>query len=548
MVLPGSWTRCVPYLLAMLALSACGGGGSPRATASPGPSNRAPTFTSPPALSVPENTSGVFFTVAASDPDGNAVSFSLTGGPDQGRLRISPAGALTFVAPPDFESPGDSNRDNVYQVTVTASDGNATATQSLTVTVTDVVGTTFRVRRVVTGLDMPVFLAPVPDGSGRVFVAQLPGRVVILTPSTGQVAATPFLDVTTQVSTDGERGLLGFATAPDYASSGTFYVYLTALDGAIEVRRYRTLAGDPNRADPASGDVILRIAHPRTNHNGGWIGFAADNLLYIATGDGGGAGDPDNNGQNRNTLLGKILRVDPSRDAFPTEADRDYAIPAANPFVAGGGAPEVLAYGLRNPFRCSFDPQTGNLWIGDPGQDTVEEIDLLGPEDAGANFGWPIMEGTVPFRGGSTAGLTLPVAEYRNGVGPREGSTVIGGYVYRGGVESLQGQYLFGDFTQPNLWSFPIAAIIPGTTLPSAQFTIRNIDFAPDVGVYTNIVSFGVDQSGQVYIVDLNGDIFVIEPVPGGVPLAQSLARPQALGRMPPWMGERAAGRLIMRR
>lgn len=543
----GRWmSRGLVWMLA-LAIAACGGGGSPSAAPSP-PANRAPTFTSPPAISVPENTAGVFFTVTASDADNNALTFSLSGGPDQARLRMSTGGALTFVTPPDFEAPTDSNRDNVYQVTVSVSDGSTSATQSLAITVTDLVGATFRVRRVATGLDMPVFLAPVPDGSGRVFVTQLPGRVVILTPSTGQVAATAFLDVTTQVSTDGERGLLGFATAPDFASSGTFYVYLTALDGAIEVRRYRTVTGDRNRADPASADVILRIAHPRNNHNGGWIGFGPDNLLYIATGDGGGSGDPDNNGQNTSTLLGKILRVDPSTDAFASDPNRDYAIPAGNPFASSGGAPEVLAYGLRNPFRNSFDPQTGDLWIGDVGQDTVEEIDRLRAGEKGLNFGWPIMEGTVPFRGGSTTGLTPPVAEYRHGTGTREGRTVIGGLVYRGPVESLQGQYLFADFVQPNLWSFPLAAITPGATLPSAQFTVRNGDFAPDAGVYANIVSFGVDDAGQAYIVDLNGDIFVIEAVPGGVPRAASLAWPQSIGRGRAMRGDGAAGRLVMRR
>ena len=529
-------------LAAVLAMAACGGGGgSP--SAAPALSNRAPTFTSPPAISVPENTSGVFFTVTATDPDNNALTYSISGGPDAARLRISTGGALTFVTPPDFENPADASRDNVYQITVGVSDGSLSTTQSLAITVTDVVGSTFRVRRVVTGLDMPVFLAPVPDGSGRVFVVQLPGRIVILTPSTGQVAATPFLDVTTQVSTDGERGLLGFATAPDFATSGTFYVYLTAPDGTIEVRRYRTVAGDPNRADPASADAILRIAHPRNNHNGGWIGFGPDGLLYIATGDGGGSGDPDNNGQNTNTLLGKILRIDPSSDGFPGDPNRDYAIPAGNPYVSGGGAQEVLAYGLRNPFRCSFDPQTGDLWIGDVGQGTIEEIDRFQPGNGGANYGWPIMEGTVPFRGGPTTGLTPPVAEYRHGTGTREGSTVIGGHVYRGPVESLQGLYLFADFIQPNLWSFPLTAIVPGATLPSAQFTVRNADFAPDAGVYTNIVSFGVDQSGQVYIVDLNGDIFVIEAVPGGAPAAGAGGAPPALrGRGPPGAGAGVGG------
>lgn len=269
--------------------------------------------------------------------------------------------------------------------------GTASASLALAVTVTDTDTDTasvpFRVRRVVTGLASPVFLAPVPDGSGRVFVVELPGRVRLLAPMTGIVATTPFLDLTGQLSTDGERGLLGFATAPDFATSGVFYVFVTDPAGTIEVRRYRTLAGNPDRADPASGDAILRVPHPRSNHNGGWLGFGPDKLLYIAIGDGGGAGDPDNNGQDPGTLLGTILRVDPASDAFPADPARDYAIPAGNPFAVAGGAPEVWAYGLRNPLRNSFDPATGNLLIGDVGQGAVEEIDFMRPTDGGANFG-----------------------------------------------------------------------------------------------------------------------------------------------------------------
>ncbi|GAB3360205.1 PQQ-dependent sugar dehydrogenase [Lysobacter tyrosinilyticus] len=463
---------------------------------------------------MPENTAGAFYTATATDPDGNALTFSIAGGVDRDRFRITAAGALSFMLPPDFEAPTDSNRDNVYQLDLAVSDGRTTVTQGLSVAVTDVAEVAVRVRRVVAGLNQPAFLAPVPDGTGRVFVTELAGRILVLSPATGAVAATPFLDLTGQLSTDGERGLLGFSTAPDFATSGTFYVFVTVPDGTIEIRRYRTFITDREHADPATGDAILRVPHPRNNHNGGWIGFDAAGLLYIAIGDGGGGGDPDNNGQNPNTLLGKILRIDPTRDDFPGDASRDYGIPPANPFAAGGGAPEVLAYGLRNPFRNSFDPVTGNLWIGDVGQDVVEEVDLLRPADIGANFGWPIMEGTHAFRGGSTAGLTPPIAEYLHGNGTRQGNTVIGGYVYRGVITSLQGQYVFADFIFPNVWTIPTAQVVQGTTLSSAEFTVRNADFAPNVGRFDNIASFGIDQSGNLYLIDLDGEIFVIEPVP----------------------------------
>lgn len=499
-------------MLVVIALAACGGGGG---GAAPPRVNIAPVFTSASATSVPEGTIGVFYTATASDADGDALTFSLAGGVDQALLRITAGGGLSFALPPDFEAPADANGDNVYLVVIAVSDGIATATLSLAVTVTDVASVAYRVRRVASGLASPVFLAPVPDGSGRVFVLELPGRVRLMTPATGAVAATPFLDLTGQLSTDGERGLLGLATAPDFASSGVFYVFVTDPVGTIEVRRYRTLVGDRDRADPASGDAILRVPHPRSNHNGGWLGFGPDNLLYIAIGDGGGAGDPDNNGQDPNTLLGAILRIDPSSDAFPNDPARDYAIPPGNPFAAGGGAPEVWAYGLRNPFRASFDAGTGNLLIGDVGQSAIEEINLMRPTDGGANFGWPIMEGTLPFRGGATTGLTPPVTEYAHGTGTREGNTVIGGYVYRGPVESLRGLYVFADFIRPNVWTVPVSRLVPGATLPSSEFTVRNTDFAPDVGALTNIASFGVDAAGNLYLLDLDGEIFVIEPVPG---------------------------------
>ncbi len=526
-------------LAALLVLTACGGGGGNGGNGmpTPTPANRPPTFTSTANVSVPEETAGVFHTVTGSDPDGDMLTFSIGQGSDGTVFRLTSAGALSFASPPDFEVPIDSNRDNVYIVPVTVSDGRATATQNLSVTVTDRPNAAFRVRRVAAGLNQPVFLTAVPDNTGRVFVVELTGRILIMTPATGAVAPTPFLDVTGQISTDGERGLLGFAPAPDFTSSGRFYVYLTVPDGTIELRRYQTLAGSRDRADPATADAILRIPHPRSNHNGGWIAFNfGDGMLYIGVGDGGGAGDPDNNGQNRNTLLGKILRIDPSADAFPADPDRDYRIPVTNPFAGGGGAPEVWAYGLRNPFRAGFDAQTSALWIGDVGQNAVEEIDVIPSEFAGLNFGWPILEGTVPFRGGSTAGLEPPVAQYRHCSGPTQGNTMIGGYVYRGPVEALRGHYIFADFVTPNIWSFPITRVSLGTTLEATDFIQRNADFAPGAGAYNNIVSFGQDQSLNLYILDLDGEIFVIEPTPVGTATAaasaatrvQSAATPRA--------------------
>ena len=295
-------------------------------------------------------------------------------------------------------------------------------------------------------------------------------------------------------------------------TSGRAFVYLTALDGTIQLRSYTSPAGNRNALDTTSGDVLLAIPHPRTNHNGGWLGFDAAGLLYMATGDGGGANDPDMNGQDRNTLLGKMLRLDVSRDDYPGDANRDYGIPPANPYVGGGGAPEVWLYGLRNPFRASFDRAIGELWIGDVGQGAVEEIDRVQTGQAGLNMGWPLYEGTQPLFGNSNAGLTMPVAQYSHGAGPLEGNSITGGFVYRGPVEALQGLYIFADFVSNNVWSIPIAGLAQGATAPSSQFTNRNVAFTPNAGALTQIVGFGEDQAGNLFMVSIGGSIFMIQP------------------------------------
>ena len=502
-----------PILVLAALLPGCGGDGGGGGMNPPPMGNNPPAITSPATATVPENSSGAFYTATATDPDGNPLTFSLSGGADRPAFVITAAGALSFAQPPDFEAPTDADGNNVYLVQVAVSDGFTSAVRDLAVTVTNAGPDAFRVTRVGTGFAQPLYLTAIPDGSGRVFVVQQFGLIRILNPATETVAATPFLDLTGQLSTDGERGLLGLALAPDFAASGTFYVYLTAPGGQIQIRRYRTLAGNLNQADPATGDVILAIDHPANNHNGGWLDFGPDGLLYAAVGDGGGAGDPSGNGQNVNVLLGKLLRIDPRTDDFPFDTLRDYAIPAGNPFASGaGGRPEIWAYGLRNPFRDSFDPLSQNLWIGDVGQGAREEVDLMRPGDGGANFGWNILEGTAPFSGPAVPGLTAPVAEYLHGSGPREGNSITGGYVYRGPIEALRGNYFFADFISGNIWSFPIARVTLGATIPSSQFALRRAEFTPNAGAITNVSSFGLDQAGNLYIVDYDGEIFRVEP------------------------------------
>ena len=494
-------------LTGLLLLAACSGGGG-----GGGGGNSAPAFTSAATATVAENTAGTAYTATATDADGDAVTFSISGGADAGLLQITAGGALSFRVPPDFDAPADANGDNVYEVTLAASDGTVSTALALRLTVTNTTGGNFTVRRVGTGFAAPVFVTAMPDGSGRVLVVERAGRIRLLDPATGTIAATAFLDITGQVSTDGERGLLAVALAPDYMTSGRAYVYLTALDGSIQLRRYTSGAGNRDVLNRGGDDVLLSIPHPRTNHNGGWLGFGRDGLLYMATGDGGGANDPDFNGQNRATLLGKMLRLDVSGDDFPADPDRDYRIPPANPFAGGGGAGEVWLYGLRNPFRNSFDRATGELWIGDVGQNRVEEIDRVQITQAGLNMGWPLYEGTQVLLGAGPAGLTMPVTEYSHGSGPLQGNSVTGGFVYRGPVEQLQGLYVFADFISDNIWTVPIAGLVQGTTTPSSAFTNRNAAFTPNAGGLTGIVGFGEDEAGNLYIVSIAGSIFAILP------------------------------------
>ena len=300
--------------------------------------------------------------------------------------------------------------------------------------------------------------------------------------------------------------MLGIAARPDFATSGGVVVYATDSAGTIRIIQY-TL--NPATFAVTGSTTLLTVPHPtNTNHNGGWLAFGPDGLLYIATGDGGGAGDPPGNAQNANSRLGKILRVAVSAAGVVT-------VPAGNPFAGGGGDAYVYALGLRNPFRNGFD---GNrLIIGDVGQDQTEEIDLLGITDPGRNFGWNFKEGTGTFQGTPPAGLTDPVSQYGHGNGPRQGNAIIGGLVYNGPIASLKGSYVFADEVSGNLWTVPATSLVAGSVLASSSYERRNLDFTPDAGTINMIVDFATDNAGNLYIVDLDGEIFVVEPFLGSL-------------------------------
>ncbi len=442
------------------------------------------------------------------------MKITLDAGSDAALFRLNSGGYLRFRARPDFDRPADIGQDNLYRVRLLANDGKSVRAQNVSITVTNIdeSAPTFRTSRIASGLNQPLFVLGRGDGSDRVFVLEKAGRILILDVVSGALNAAPFLDLAGTISTDGEGGLLGMALAPDFATSGEFYVHVTGLDGASEIRSFRATPTDPDRADAASGDVILAAARPTSTHIGGWIGFGPDGFLYIAFGDGGGANDPFRNAQNLNSLLGTILRIDPSSDGFPADPLRDYAIPSSNPFAAGASAPETFAYGLRNPFRASFDRATGNLFIGDVGQEAIEEIDLIRTGEAGLNFGWPILEGTRTNEPGATAGMSAPIAEYYHGTGLREGNSITGGYVYRGSVATLRGRYLFGDFINNHVRSVRSGALQQGVTLAATSFGVRSRELEPDAGRIAGIASFGEDYRGEVYLISIEGEIFRIVP------------------------------------
>jgi glucose/arabinose dehydrogenase len=357
------------------------------------------------------------------------------------------------------------------------------------------------------GFDAPLFAASAPGDPGRLYVVEKNlGQVLLLDPSTG--ARSVFLDIpANELSTDGERGLLGLAFHPSYQTNGRFFVHLTNANGDIEVRSYTRSTANPDVADPNSGVIVITIPHSTfTNHNGGALAFGPDGYLYVSVGDGGGVGDPGENAQNTESLLGKILRLDVNRDDFPGDPTRNYGIPADNPFVGQPGADEVWAYGLRNPWRISFDSQTGDLYIADVGLVTREEIDFQAAgSPGGRNYGWDIREGTVPFEGNGTAALVDPIFEYDRALG----QAVTGGYVYHGPAPGLQGAYIFADFGSGRLWSLRVEN---GRAIDVIDRTNQVITPDGTPLSLSLIASFGVDGNGELYAISLAGDIFRLSP------------------------------------
>jgi glucose/arabinose dehydrogenase len=370
--------------------------------------------------------------------------------------------------------------------------------------------------RVASGLARPVFVtAPVGDTS-RIFIVEQRtsniGQIRILNLPGNTLQAAPYLSIS-PVATGNEQGLLGLAFHPDFANNGYFYVNYNNASGTTIIARYQANApfATSTSADAASATPVLSIAQPFSNHNGGWLAFGPDGFLYIGMGDGGSANDPGNRAQTiTGQLLGKMLRIDVNGDDFPADAARNYAIPPTNPFAgATVGDDEIWHYGLRNPWRNSFDRATGDLWIGDVGQNAIEEISLQPAGMGGLNYGWRCMEGfnCTGLSGCTCNGptLTLPVHAYPHSGGA---CSVTGGVVYRGSaICGLQGTYFFADYCNSQIWSFRYAGA------PNPTITNRTTELAPGGGfAINNPSSFGEDANGEVYICDLGGEVFKIVP------------------------------------
>ena len=355
----------------------------------------------------------------------------------------------------------------------------------------DLAAVTVRLEPLLENVEQPLFVTHAGDGSGRLFVVEKIGKIRVV--EDGKLLEEPFLDISGKVSLASEQGLLGLAFTPDYATSGTFYINYTNEIGDTVIARYSVAADNPNRADPTSELPILQLDQPAPNHNGGMIAFGPDGYLWIGMGDGGAANDRFGNGQNPQTLLGKMLRINVNSDP-----DEPYTIPADNPWVSAtwNGQDvrnEIWAVGLRNPWRWSFDRQTNDLWIADVGQNMIEEINVVPSVSlaGGLNFGWPIMEGKSCFQTENCdqTGLTLPITDYRH-----EGNcSVTGGYVYRGQAHpAWNGVYFYGDYCSGRLWALAPDGSGGWTTVELEQNPIA-------------LSSFGQDEAGELYITDLAG-------------------------------------------
>lgn len=461
-----------------MSLAGCGGDSGSAPVAAPA---QPPAFTSATTVSVVENVNQPIYLAAATDPSGAPLTFAIAGGADAGKFTITSAGQLSFNTPPNYDLPGNAAGDNVYQVQISASDGKLSTTLSLTVTVTNS-KEGIAVHRVATGFTNPVAISPV--NATTVLVAEKAGAIYQLNPQTG--AKTLLV----QIPDLGGPGVLAIAAAPNFATTGKFFVLSDSSYNYLTLTPYERDYGGAT----FPGVAIFSAPAPQYAGGGG-LTFDATGTLYVETGDAGGVGDPTGSAQNASGYLGKLIRVAPNPDPYAGASVQDYIV-------------SVAGIGLHQPNGGALTP-SGALLFADRGQAVAEEVDLFTPGGPTPNYGWPFKEGTQVVQGMPT-GVVDPVAQYLHGSGARQGQAVIGGAAGPAAIASLSGQYVFGDGAGA-IFTVPLAQLMIGSTLSSDRFERRDLDFAPDQGTISHPVAITADPSGTLYILDADGDLFRVD-------------------------------------
>lgn len=467
-------------------LSACG---DDSAATTP---NRPPVFSSAATVSIVENTTGAVYQASATDPDGDALTYSISGGADAARFTITSAGQLSFVTPPNYDLPTDADRDNVYLVQINVSDGKTSSSLALAVTVTNS-KENIAVHRVATGFTNPTAIAPVSDTA--VLVAEKAGAIYLLNPQTGVKT------LLVQIANIGTVGVTALAAAPTFASDGTFFVMYTTQTGYLVINRFlRNPAG--STVPDGYGPIVW--ANAPQYAGGGWLGYDGTGNLLAATGDAGGSGDPTGSAQDDTSWLGKVLLIAPNPDPYAGASPVFFIV-------------SRIAKGLHQPNGGSLF--YNGVLLADHGQDVAEELDFFVPGATVSNFGWPFKEGTRTVNGTPPAGLIDPLLEYFRSGGLRTGQAIIGGSIGPPGIgrgpsalAPLANQYVFGDGSGA-IFTVPVPSLVAGTTLQSDTIERRDADFAPDQGTMNHPVAITPSSNRTLYILDGGGDLFRVDIV-----------------------------------
>ncbi|MET3722309.1 PQQ-dependent sugar dehydrogenase [Sphingomonas trueperi] len=474
-----------------LVLAACSGDSGSAPPAQPPvnqpPANQPPAFTSGASVSVVENVTGPIYQAAATDPNGDALTYTIAGGADAARFTITAAGQLAFVASPNFDQPADADQNNAYELQIGVSDGKATTTLALTVTVTnDKEG--IAVRRVGSGFVQPVAISVLDDST--ILVAEKGGAIYQLNATTG--AKT----LITRIATVGPKGVLAIAVGSTFKSDGTFFAMYHSDSGYLIINRFtRDAFGTHEDARGLVGELAPNYA------GGGWLGFTVDGSLYAATGDAGGSGDPTGSAQNDSSVLGKLLRITRNPDPYAGAALRDFLV-------------SMVAKGLHQPSGGSESYASGSrIFISDHGQDMAEELNLLSTTTlSGVNFGWPFKEGTRTVAATPPAGLTDPVLEYYRTGGRNSGQAIGAGAEGPGDMRTPSDFYVFFD-TGGAIFTVKGNTLVPGKTVTPDAFERRDADFAPDAGTLSHPVAMNRSRgTSWFYILDAGGDVFRVDP------------------------------------